>query len=155
MDKPLSEFVHDVVIDSKKSDLLSAMVGKSRNTLLNELNPENLSNKAGMDLLLPVMEKCDPEDRIMHGLAGARGGVFLRLPEMKGADGARRQFMQAMGELGALARSYEHATSEDGPGGAAVRMDELEKFEAQAQAALTGLQGAIVACRAELRLTKE
>ena len=155
MDKPLSEIVHDVVIDSKKSDLLSAMVGKSRNTLLNELNPENLSNKAGMDLLLPVMEKCDPEDRIMHELARVRGGVFLRLPEMKGADGAMRQFLRAMGELGALARSYEHAVDESGPGGEAVRPDELEKFEAQAQAALTGLQAAVVACRLELSRVRE
>lgn len=150
MKKPLSEFVHDIVIDSKRSDLLAAVTGKSRNTLLNELNPESLSNKAGMDLLLPAMEKCDPEDRIMHALAGARGGVFMRLAAVEGADNCRKEFMDAMGELGALVRSFEHARAEDGPGGEDVRPDELGMFETQAQAALTGLQRAIVACRAEL-----
>ena len=155
MTDTLDGFVHEVVLDSKDSKRLASLLGKSRNLLLNELNPANDRNKAGLELLLPAMEICDPGDTIMHFLSRQRGGVFLRLSVVEGAQECRRQFMEAMGELGALVRSFEHAQEAGGPAGEKVAGWELEQFEAQAQAALTGLQRAVVACRAELENRKE
>lgn len=150
MRQTLGEVVHELVVDSKESKRLASMVGKGWNLLLNELNPDNPRNKAGIELLQPVMTICDSDDRIMHFLASERGGVFLRLGAVAGAESCRKQFMAAMAELGALVRSFEHAQDEAGPSGKAVDAGELRKFEEQAQAAMTGLQLAVMACRSEL-----
>lgn len=155
MSLTLGDIVHEVVVDSKESKRLAAMVGKGWNLLLNELNPDNPRNKAGIELLPPVMDICDGGDRIMHFLASERGGVFMRLPEVKDPDFCRKQFMAAMAELGALVRSFEHALDEGGPRGEKVGPGELRQFEAQAQAAMTGLQMAVAACRMELLQSKE
>lgn len=150
----LLEVVHRMVLHSDiGARNVAERVGKNYYVLLNELNPGNDKHKLGADLLVPLMSNCRSVEPIHH-LAEQMGGVFIKMPEIADSEAARKTSMEAMSELGAMCRSFEHALEQKGPGGDHVTDEELELFDAQAQRMITSAVKMRAACREELERRK-
>jgi len=146
MSTTLTAQVHELVIEAKSSKELAAMVGKDLNLLLNELNPMNDRNKAGLDLLVPAM-KASGDLRPLHWIAEQFGCVVLEVPTgVAGLAEVGEEAMTAMGKFGELMRSFQHAL-EDGQ----VEAWELQRFIAVGQTSITAMVGFIEAARRKLK----
>ncbi|MBI9080254.1 MAG: hypothetical protein JEY79_11015 [Pseudodesulfovibrio sp.] len=156
----ITEIIHDLIKfapSGNSARRIAALSNMPYSTLMNGLNQSesNAGCRFPVESMDSIVSAAGGESFMARYFAAKAGGLFVQLPKVEGTDACRKQFMASMGELGALVRSFEHARHEDGPGGKAVRPDELEKFEAQAQSALTQLQLAVLACRLELQRAEE
>jgi hypothetical protein len=142
----LTAQVHKLVIEAKSSKELAGMVGKDLNLLLNELNPMNDRNKAGLDLLVPAM-KASGDLRPLHWIAEQFGCVVLEVPAgVGGLNEVGQEAMTATGKFGEVMRSFQHAL-EDGK----VDAWELQRFIETGQDGVTAMVGFIEVAKAELK----
>ena len=134
----LTTQVHDMVLNKRSSKDLAALVSKDVNLLLNELNPVNERNKAGMDLLIPSM-KASGDLSPLHWIANQFNCVVLELPASnQGLREAYKEALHASGKFGEVMRSFEHALEDD-----KVEPWELQRFIEVAQTGITSMVGFI------------
>lgn len=95
------------------ADQVAERLGKAYPTLMNELNPAIDSHKFGLQLLIPLMEIVN-SDLPAHYIAGARGGVFVRLPKSRCVEAsAQHQCLIAVKEFGELVAQTADALSDN------------------------------------------
>ncbi|MHC1701818.1 MAG: phage regulatory CII family protein [Humidesulfovibrio sp.] len=106
----LSAVLHAVVKKAPSgltAETLCNLLGyKKYNTMMSELSDQP-GHKLGANMVLPIMDLAE-SDEPMHFLARQRGGVFIKLPEASGAEGAVqiaalgavKEFGELMGEVG-------------------------------------------------------
>ncbi|MBC18188.1 MAG: hypothetical protein CL942_14195 [Desulfovibrio sp.] len=142
----LTAQVHDMVLNRRSSKGLSALVGKDLNLLLNELNPQNERNKAGLDLLIPSM-KASGDLTPLHWIAAQFNCVVLELPSAN--DDLRQAYKEALhasGKFGEVMRSFEHALEDK-----EVEPWEVQRFIEVAQGGITAMVGFIEVAKDSLK----
>jgi hypothetical protein len=106
----LTAVVHAVIKDAPSkldAHTIASLLGKPYQTLMSELSSQP-GHKFGADLVLRAMELAG-SDEPLHFLARQRGGVFIKLPEAGGSEGAVqlaamgavKEFGELMAEIGA------------------------------------------------------
>lgn len=82
-------------------------------------------------------------DDVLHELAGACGGVFIRLPDVgdEGVEGSLLDLLlDAQDAAGGLASALSDARRRQSPGGAGITADEAQRIEAAGLATLRSYQ---------------
>lgn len=157
----LGEALHDLVKfapSGATARRIAALTSLPYSTLMNGLSrtESNAGCRLPLESLEAIVAAAGGGAFVAGYFAVKAGGVFVRLPEVGACpDGARARAMETMAELGALCRSFEHATAPDGPGGEAVTDRELRTFQAQANRLMSAAKAMIVACEGALKASQE
>lgn len=101
----LLDLLHDLVKHAPSgltAEQVAERLGKAYPTLMNELNSAVDTHKFGLQQLIPLMEIVH-SDLPVHYIAGARRGVFVKLPKGCRSDArTERQAMVCVKEFGEL-----------------------------------------------------
>jgi hypothetical protein len=95
------------------AEKVAEQLGKAYSTLMNELNSELPNHKFGLISLIPLMNAVD-SDLPAHYIAGARHGVFVKLPRGgKLVEKTERQALACVKEFGELMGEVHDALQSD------------------------------------------
>ena len=95
------------------AEQVAERLGKAYPTLMNELNAAIDTHKFGLQQLIPLMDIVD-SDLPAHYIAGARHGVFVKLPKGgKFAEKTERQALACVKEFGDLMGEVHDALQSD------------------------------------------
>lgn len=120
------------------AEQVSERLGKAYPTLMNELNPAIDTHKFGLPQLIPLMDIVN-SDLPVHYIAGARGGVFVKLPKPTGntrlhALRTERQALVCVKEFGELMGEVHDSLLDN-----SIRPDERKRIAKEGYEALQAI----------------